>query len=105
PTLPITALASAPRTDASSYYSKSLRSTQTSKSLAKTKDGCPSSLARRLNSSNGIRYPPARAALQDIEWAGISQRICEQSQRSRAEPFQEATVSSLARWCMKRLSA
>src|SRR5262249_8038660 len=30
--------------------------------------------------------PSARAALQDIEWAGISQWIC----GSRAEPFQEA---------------
>ena len=39
----------------------------------------PSSVmnSRRLNSSNCIRSPPARATLQDIEWAGISQRVSE----------------------------
>jgi hypothetical protein len=42
----------------------------------------PSSVmnSRRLNSSNCIRSPPARATLQDIEWAGISQRVFGRSQ-------------------------
>src|SRR5262249_29085448 len=33
--------------------------------------------SRRLNSPNCIRTPPAKAALQDIEWAGMSQRVSE----------------------------
>jgi hypothetical protein len=45
--------------------------------------------------------PSARAALQDIKWAGISQRIC----ASRARPFQEGSLSTLAQWFIKGLSA
>jgi hypothetical protein len=33
--------------------------------------------SRRLNSPNCIRTPPAKAVLQHIEWAGMSQRVSE----------------------------